>query len=107
MFRLINDQPTVHEVVTGKRLSKDKPSADSGPKSKPSTKSAYRIANPKEIQRERRVMNMMMMKMKMKMKMRVETMKAMLFVGAVGRITTRKGSGLGAIYVRDGSMASV
>nr|GMD18501.1 PHD finger protein ALFIN-LIKE 2-like [Ipomoea batatas] len=47
MFRLINDQPTVHEVVTGKRSSKDKPpSADSGPKSKPSTK---RLLKEKEI----------------------------------------------------------
>nr|GMC59160.1 PHD finger protein ALFIN-LIKE 2-like [Ipomoea batatas] len=46
LFRLINDQPTVHEVVTGKRLSKDKPSADSGPKSKPSTKNSKPKGNP-------------------------------------------------------------
>lgn len=38
LFNLINDQPSVHEVVTGKRLSKDKPGADSGPKSKTGTK---------------------------------------------------------------------
>ncbi|OAY46262.1 PHD finger protein ALFIN-LIKE 2 [Manihot esculenta] len=38
LFSLINDQPTLFEVVTGRKPVKDKPSVDSGSKSRNSTK---------------------------------------------------------------------
>ncbi|KAF4386081.1 hypothetical protein F8388_016333, partial [Cannabis sativa] len=38
LFSLINDLPTLFEVVTGRKASKDKPSLDSGSKSRNSTK---------------------------------------------------------------------
>jgi hypothetical protein len=38
LFSLINDLPTVFEVVTGRKPTKDKPSVDGGSKSKNSTK---------------------------------------------------------------------
>ena len=38
IFSLINDLPTVFEVVTGRKPTKDKPSVDGGSKSKNSTK---------------------------------------------------------------------
>lgn len=41
LFSLINDLPTVFEVVTERKPIKDKPSVDSGSKSKISTKVNY------------------------------------------------------------------
>ncbi|KAB1217621.1 PHD finger protein ALFIN-LIKE 1 [Morella rubra] len=38
LFSLMNDLPTIFEVVTGRKPSKDKPSVDSGSKSRNSTK---------------------------------------------------------------------
>lgn len=38
LFSLINDLPTLFEVITGRKPSKDKPSMDSGSKSRNSTK---------------------------------------------------------------------
>lgn len=38
MFTLINDLPTVFEAVTGRKPLKDKPSVDSGKKSKNNAK---------------------------------------------------------------------
>ena len=38
LFSLINDLPSVFEVVTDRKLVKDKPSADSGSKSRGSAK---------------------------------------------------------------------
>lgn len=38
LFSMINDLPTVFEVVTGRKPTKDKPGMDSGSKSKNSTK---------------------------------------------------------------------
>lgn len=44
LFSLINDQPTLFEVVTGRKPVKDKPSVDSGSKSRNSTKVQYCIS---------------------------------------------------------------
>lgn len=38
LFSLINDLPTVFEVVTGRKPTKDKPSVDGGSKSRNNTK---------------------------------------------------------------------
>lgn len=38
LFSLINDLPTLFEVVTGRKPAKDKPSMDSGSKSRNSAK---------------------------------------------------------------------
>lgn len=38
LFSLTNDLPTVFEVITGRKPSKDKPSADSGSKSRNNAK---------------------------------------------------------------------
>ncbi|XP_059302260.1 PHD finger protein ALFIN-LIKE 2-like isoform X2 [Lycium ferocissimum] len=103
MFTLINDLPTVFEVVTGRKPLKDKPSVDSGKKTKNNAKFGY-VLTCREKNKLKQIKGYMRRVM-MRMKGRKKSTKK-LYVEVVEQMATKTSSGLAVIYVKGGIMAS-
>ncbi|MBA0604114.1 hypothetical protein Godav_016799 [Gossypium davidsonii] len=104
LFNMINDLPTIFEVVTGsaKKHTKEKSlvSNHSSKKSKSKSK-ALKLRPNIQKQCHHRMRLMMVSKRKMRMSMERH------YVGLVGRIMQMMNSGFAVISVRNGSMENV
>ncbi|KAK6943489.1 Alfin, N-terminal [Dillenia turbinata] len=116
LFSLINDLPTVFEVVSKRKAVKDKPSADSGSKSRDSTKvrwtkpSVYilltlvillKLEYKDQVMDRQKAIQGWKPRVMRRMKMSMGSP-----VGVVVEITVQMNSGFAATYVRGGFMES-